>query len=149
DRPPLSKKLWAGKPLESIFRKTKEAGVELHLETRVVSGAPAARTVMDDRGGVYGYEKLLLATGGIPRRLPFTDSGVIYFRTLEAYRRLRSLADRKASVVVVGGGFVGSEIAAALAMHGCAVSMIFPGAGIGASIYPPGLTAFLNTYYQD
>lgn len=149
DRPPLSKKLWSGKPLDSIWRKTPETGAELLLDTRAVSGDMAGKTITDNRGQVYGYEKLLLATGGAPRRLPSADDGVIYYRTLDDYRQLRALADRKAEFVVIGGGFIGSEIAAALAMNGCRVTMAFPDSGIGARIYPPKLSEFLNAYFRD
>lgn len=149
DRPPLSKKLWSGKPLDSIWRKTSETGAELLLDTRAVSGDIAGKTITDNRGQVYGYEKLLLATGGTPRRLPSADDGVIYFRTLDDYQQLRALADRKAEFVVIGGGFIGSEIAAALAMNGCRVTMAFPDSGIGARIYPPKLSEFLNAYFRD
>jgi NADPH-dependent 2,4-dienoyl-CoA reductase/sulfur reductase-like enzyme len=149
DRPPLSKKLWRGKPLDSIWRKTSETGAELLLDTRAVSGDIAGKTITDNRGQVYGYEKLLLATGGTPRRLPSADDGVIYFRTLDDYQQLRALADRKAEFVVIGGGFIGSEIAAALAMNGCRVTMAFPDSGIGARIYPPKLSEFLNAYFRD
>jgi len=114
DRPPLSKKLWTGKPLDSIWRRTEQTGVELFLDTRAVSGDAVRKTITDNRGEVYGYEKLLLATGGAPRHLPFADDGVIYFRTLDDYQRLRASADRKSEFVVIGGGFIGSEIAAAL-----------------------------------
>ncbi len=149
DRPPLSKKLWAGKPLESIWRKTDAAGVDLRLETRALNGDPTAHRVSDSRGDVHVYEKLLLATGGVPRHLPFAADDVIYYRTLDDYQRVRALCDRKAGFVVIGGGFIGSEIAAALASNGCAVSMVFPDAGIGARIYPPSLAAFLNDYYRE
>lgn len=149
DRPPLSKKLWSGKPLDSIWRKTSETGAELLLDTRAVSGDIAGKTITDNRGQVYGYEKLLLATGGTPRRLPSADDGVIYFRTLDDYQQLRALADRKAEFVVIGGGFIGSEITAALAMNGCRVTMAFPDSGIGARIYPPKLSEFLNAYFRD
>jgi len=149
DRPPLSKKMWTGKPLDSIFRKTEENGVEVRLETRATSGDPVDQTITDHFGNQYVYEKLLLATGGFPRRLPFHDDGVIYFRTLEDYQQVRALAVRNARVVVIGAGFIGSEIAAALAMNGCAVSMVFPGSGIGSHIYPPGLSGFLDAYFQE
>ncbi len=75
---------------------------------------PRARTVTDDQGDAYGYQKLLLATGGTVRRLPFGGDDVIYFRTLRDYRRLRQAADRPGRLVVIGGGFIGSEVAAAL-----------------------------------
>jgi NADPH-dependent 2,4-dienoyl-CoA reductase/sulfur reductase-like enzyme len=149
DRPPLSKKLWTGAPLDKIWRKTEQTGVDVLVGTRAVRGDAAKKTITDERGEVYGYEKLLLATGGAPRRLPSADDGVIYFRTLDDYQGLRALADRKGEFVVIGGGFIGSEIAAALATNGCKVSMVFPDSGIGARIYPPKLSDFLNTYYRD
>ncbi len=148
DRPPLSKKLWTGKPLDSIWRKTEQAKADLFLDTRAMSSDVAKKTITDDHGEVYRYEKLLLATGGIPRRLSSAPDGVIYFRTLDDYQRLRALADRKSEIIVIGGGFIGSEIAAALAINGCKVSMVFPDSGIGARIYPPKLSEFLNGYFR-
>lgn len=149
DRPPLSKKLWTGHPFDSIWRKTAESKADLILDTRAVHGDAAAKTIKDSRGEVYRYEKLLLATGGTPRHLPFADDGVVYFRTLDDYQRLRALADRKAEFIVIGGGFIGSEIAAALALNGCKVALVFPGSSIGARIYPPTLSSFLNGYFHD
>ncbi|MGA7950229.1 MAG: FAD-dependent oxidoreductase [Thiobacillaceae bacterium] len=149
DRPPLSKKLWTGTPFDSIWRKTREAKAVLFLDTRAVNGDPAAKTITDSNGEVYRYEKLLIATGGAPRRLPFADDGVIYFRTLDDYQRLRALADHKAKFIVIGGGFIGSEIAAALAIAGCKVTLVLPGKGIGERIYPPSLAAFLATYFLE
>lgn len=149
DRPPLSKKLWTGKPLDSIWRKTAQAQAELFLDTRAVSGDVAAKTIIDNHGEVYRYEKLLLATGGVARRLQSAPEGVIYFRMLEDYQRLRTLADAKSEFIVIGGGFIGSEIAASLAANGCKVTMVFPDSGIGARIYPPKLSEFLNAYFRE
>ncbi|MGB7934700.1 MAG: FAD-dependent oxidoreductase [Gammaproteobacteria bacterium] len=149
DRPPLSKKLWTGKLLDTIWRKTGQADADLYLDTRAVDGNVAERTITDSRGEVYRYEKLLLATGGVPRRLPFAAEGVIYFRTFEDYQRLRALADEKSEFIVIGGGFIGSEIASALVVNGCKVTMVFPESGIGARIYPPTLSGFLNDYFRD
>jgi len=148
DRPPLSKKLWAGKPLDSIWRQTEQAKADIFLDTRAVRGDVAGKTITDSRGEIYRYEKLLLATGGVPRRLPFAPDGVIYFRTLDDYQRVRALADRQSGFIVIGGGFISSEIAAALAANGCQVSMVFPDSGIGARIYPPRLSEFLNGYFR-
>jgi 3-phenylpropionate/trans-cinnamate dioxygenase ferredoxin reductase component len=148
NRPPLSKKLWTGKPLDSIWRKTDQAKADLFLDTRAVSGDAGSKTITDSRGETYRYEKLLLATGGVPRRLPFAADDVIYFRTLADYQRLRALADRKSQFIVIGGGFIGSEIAAALAINDCKVTMVFPENGIGARIYPPKLPDFLNEYFR-
>lgn len=150
DRPPLSKALWTGqKTVAALSRDVAGPGVELHLGKRVVALDAAKKTVTDDAGNVHGWEKLLLATGGAPRRLPFADEGTIYFRTLDDYLRLRELADGGASLAVIGGGFIGSEIAAALAMYGKRVTMVFPEEGIGARIYPRGLSAFLDAYFRE
>lgn len=149
NRPPLSKSLWKNKPFESIWRKTGDLAVDVHLGRRVVTLDAAKKTVTDDAGNVYSYEKLLLATGGSVRRLPGDDAGVIYFRTADDYRKLRELSERGSDFVVIGGGFIGSEIAAALAMNGKRVTMIFPSNGIGSRVYPQPLVAFLNSYYRD
>jgi NADPH-dependent 2,4-dienoyl-CoA reductase/sulfur reductase-like enzyme len=149
NRPPLSKSLWKNKPFESIWRNTAELDVELHLGRKVVALDAAKKTATDDAGNAYTYEKLLLATGGSVRRLPDAGESVIYFRTAGDYRKLRGLSEHGSDFVVIGGGFIGSEIAAALAMNGKRVTMIFPSNGIGSRVYPQPLVAFLNSYYQE
>ena len=150
-RPPLSKGLWTGKEESSIFRGTPDLGVEINAGCRIVALDLGAQTATDDSGGVHSYEKILLATGGTPRRLPGDgDAGdVIYYRTLDDYRRLRGLAGDGVRAAVVGGGFIGSEIAAALTMNGCAVTILFPDMGIGARLFPAELSTFVNEYYAD
>lgn len=147
DRPPLSKSLWKDKPLDAIWRDTAALDVTLLLGRKVVGLDAAKKTATDDAGKVHYYDKLLLATGGTARRLPHADEGVIYFRTLDDYRRLRALSEQGADIVVIGGGFIGSEIAAALAMNSKRVTMLFPSDAIGSRVYPPALSAFLNAYY--
>jgi 3-phenylpropionate/trans-cinnamate dioxygenase ferredoxin reductase subunit len=149
DRPPLSKGLWKGKPIDAIWRERAEAGAKLHLGRTVTRIDPAAKTANDDEGTIYTYEKLLLATGGTPRRLPFGGDDIRYYRTVADYRRLRDLADAHDHFAVIGGGFIGSEIAAALAMDGKAVDLVAPGAGVGAGMFPPGLVAFVNGVYEE
>jgi NADPH-dependent 2,4-dienoyl-CoA reductase/sulfur reductase-like enzyme len=148
-RPPLSKALWKGKEESSVFRGTAELGVEIHGGRRIVALDLEGRSVTDDTGEGHSYEKLLLATGGTPRRLPDAGDDVIYFRTLDDYRHLRDLAGDGVRVAVIGGGFIGSEIAAALASNGCAVTIVFPEPGIGARLFPAQLSAFVNVYYRE
>src|SRR3989449_10515939 len=148
NRPPLSKGLWKGEPEDHIWRKAAQAGGELHLGRRAVGIDLRARTVTDDRGAAYGFKKLLLATGGAPRRLPLQSDQVIYFRTRDDCRRLRGLAEQRLRFAVIGGGFIGSEVAAALRMQDRDVTMLVPEAGLGARVFPAGLSRFLGDYYR-
>ena len=148
-RPPLTKGLWTGMEEAKIWRGTEAFGVDLHLGRRIAALDLEDRVARDDAGEEHRYEKLLLATGGRPRTLPSGDAGVVYYRTLDDYRRLRTIAEARGRIVVVGGGFIGSEIAAALAQNGCSVTMIFPEDGIGARIFPADLSASVTGYYRE
>jgi 3-phenylpropionate/trans-cinnamate dioxygenase ferredoxin reductase component len=147
-RPPLTKALWKGDSESTVWRGTETVGATLHLDRTVKSLDPEQRVITDSSGDSYKYRELLLATGGTPRRLPFPAEGVIYFRTLQDYRRLRHLADERERFIVLGGGFIGSEIAAALSMNGKSVTMVIPEDGIGARVFPADLSRFLVEYFR-
>jgi len=149
NRPPLSKALWKGTALDSVWRRTDRHGVDLHLGRTATLLDVGRKQVTDDRGTTYTWERLLLATGGTPRRLGFGDDRTIYFRTLDDYTRLRALTEQGQRFAVIGSGFIGSEIAAALAMNNKDVVMLFPGDGIGGRIYPRDLSLFLNDFYRE
>jgi NADPH-dependent 2,4-dienoyl-CoA reductase/sulfur reductase-like enzyme len=148
-RPPLSKALWKGKPLERVWIAMESQGADFHLGRTVEALDVQGKRVVDDQGTVYTFDRLLLAMGGSPRRLPWGGDDVIYYRTLDDYQRLRALTDQGQRFAVIGGGFIGSEIAAALAMNGKHVVMLFPGAGIGDHVFGSELSAFLNEYYRQ
>jgi 3-phenylpropionate/trans-cinnamate dioxygenase ferredoxin reductase subunit len=148
-RPNLSKGLWKGRPLEKIWRNTESLGADLYLGRKVTQLDPSKKYLRDDTGEEYTYDKLLLATGGSPIRLPFGDDNIIYYRDVQDYQHLRALTERGERFLVIGGGFIGSEIAAALTMIGKKVVMVFPEESIGANIYPPDLSGFLNDYYRE
>jgi 3-phenylpropionate/trans-cinnamate dioxygenase ferredoxin reductase subunit len=145
-RPPLSKGLWLGKAEESVWL-AEVPGLEIQTGRRATALDVGAREVRDDQGGVHRYDRLLLATGGVPRRLTSGGSRVVYLRTLADYRHLRAVQGRR--VAVIGGGFVGSEIAAALASSGKEVTMILPEHAIGARAYPEELAAFLTRTFRE
>jgi NADPH-dependent 2,4-dienoyl-CoA reductase/sulfur reductase-like enzyme len=149
DRPPLSKGLWKDKPLDSIWRKTDRTGVTLHLGTQARTLDAQNKRVVDDKGTVYTFDRLLLATGGAPRRLPFGGDDIIYFRDLDDYERLRALAEHGQRFAIIGGGFIGAEIAAALSMSGKKVVMVFPEDGICSRIFSADLVKFLNEFYRE
>jgi hypothetical protein len=147
-RPPLSKALWQGKDESSIWRGTEDLGVDLTLGRRIVALDLDKHTATDDAGEEYGYERLVLATGGTPRKLDDAPDA-IYYRTYDDYRQLREVAADGASVLVVGGGFIGSEIAAALQSNGANVTMVFPGDGVGANLFPADLSRSSTDYYRE
>jgi NADPH-dependent 2,4-dienoyl-CoA reductase/sulfur reductase-like enzyme len=149
DRPPLSKGLWKDKPLESIWRKTENTGVALHHGRMALQLDVRKKSVTDDQGAVHTFDRLLLATGATPRRLDSGSDRILYFRTLDDYRRLRDMAGQGRRFAVIGGGFIGSEIAAALAMNGVQVVIVFPDQGISGRIFPADLARSLNDYYRE
>ena len=148
NRPPLSKGLWKGKSLESIWRKSEFGNTEILLNQNIESIDPGHNSIKNNEGNQYGYEKLLIATGGINRRLPVTGKEIIYYRTVEDYKKLKKLTESKRKFGVIGMGFIGSEISAALAMNGMEVTVFDIGAGIGWNIFPSGLTEHLNEYFR-
>ncbi|MDR3576328.1 MAG: FAD-dependent oxidoreductase [Anaerolineaceae bacterium] len=149
DRPPLSKGLWKGRPIERIWRKTTDFGIDLHLGRRVIQITAAEKQVKDNLGNIFSYDKLLLATGASPIRLASAPPGVIFYRTVDDYRRLRALTDQGSRFAVIGGGFIGSELAASLIIMNKEVSMIFAEDGIGEKVFPRPLSQQLNDFYRQ
>jgi 3-phenylpropionate/trans-cinnamate dioxygenase ferredoxin reductase component len=147
-RPDLSKKLWKDKPVEKIWRKTEERA-ELHLKHKVTQIDPDKKVVRDDQGDEYTYERLLIATGGSPKHLPFGNGNIIYFRSFRHYKQLRALTEQGDHFVVIGGSFIGSELAAALTIVEKKATMIFPGDAICENIFPSDLAHFINDYYRE
>jgi NADPH-dependent 2,4-dienoyl-CoA reductase/sulfur reductase-like enzyme len=146
-RPLLTKGLWQGASEEKLWREPAES-VELVTGRRIVSLDLEARTATSDAGEEYAWEKLLLATGARPRQIPGAE-GVVWYRTLDDYRRVREIAREGAHIVVIGGGFIGSELAAGLVGTGCRVTMLFPEPGIGFRLFPAGLSTFVADYYRE
>ena len=147
DRPPLTKKLWLGKSEDIIWRDLPKENLDLILGFRVSTLDPQRKQVQNEEGHSYRYKKLLLATGGSPRRLPFAPEETLYFRTLGDYHIVREWVGKGDRIGIIGGGFIGSEIAAALASNGEQIVMVFPEKGIGSRIYPDDLSQFVTQYF--
>ncbi len=156
-RPPLSKDLWFGKKTldelpvhaDDFYRGQK---VELILRREVVELDPATRTIWDDRGAQYTYDKLLLATGGRPRLLEAEDAtgeGIHYFRTLEDYLYLASQIKHVRHALVVGGGFIGCELAAAMRHAGKEVTLLYKDEYPLRRVLPRDLGLFVADYYRE
>ncbi len=154
DRPPLSKKLWFGKmKLEKVYVHPEEwymeAGVEVLPHVDVAGLDPAAQRLTTAGGRQYTYEKLLLATGATPRPLPLPGGdleGLYYYRYLDDYLRLREQVTAGARVTVIGGGFIGSEIAAALNMNHAAVTLLYPDPYLVDRVFPDYLGRALEEH---
>jgi 3-phenylpropionate/trans-cinnamate dioxygenase ferredoxin reductase component len=155
DRPPLSKKLWFGKKkVEEIFVESPEFYMDNNIDTAmgvtVVRVNPGGRAITDSRGYEFGYEKLLLATGGTPRKLTIPGGdleGIFYYRYLDDYIKLRQEASEGKSAVVIGGGFIGAEMAAALNIVKLDVTMIFPEPILISRIFPESLGKAIQADY--
>ncbi|MCX5770104.1 MAG: FAD-dependent oxidoreductase [Candidatus Hydrogenedentes bacterium] len=155
-RPPLTKQLWfKKKQVKDIFVHDMEwysaRGVNLLLGTRAVGLDARECTVADSSGRTYAYEKLLLATGGYPRvlGLPGGDlPGVCYFRTLDDFLTLQPQIAEGTSVLVIGGGFIGSEISAALNVNKANVTMLFPSPYLVDRVFPESLGRAITEQYR-
>jgi NAD(P)H-nitrite reductase large subunit len=148
NRPPLSKGLWGKMKVADIMRPIDKYGVDLFLEDVIVSINIDDKIITDNKNNKYGYTKLLLATGGTPNRFAGLPDEVVSFRTLDDFTHLKTLSEQSENFCVIGGGFIGSEIAAALQKNGKTVTLIFPEVGISSRIFPDDLSLFLNQYYE-
>jgi 3-phenylpropionate/trans-cinnamate dioxygenase ferredoxin reductase component len=132
ERPPLSKDYLQGNAdRDSIFVHPmpwyEDHAIELRLGTTVTTLDPASRTVTTATGARLAYDKLLLATGSTPRRLsvPGADlNGVRYLRMVEDSERLKSGFAQAPRVVIIGGGWIGLEAAAAARQAGSDVTLL-------------------------
>jgi NADPH-dependent 2,4-dienoyl-CoA reductase/sulfur reductase-like enzyme len=148
-RPMLSKGLWKGKPLEKIWRNTQALGLDLQLGRKVIRLDPLKKAAADDKGGEYTFDKALIATGGTPARLPIGDDTIVYFRDLQDYRHLRALSEVGSNFLVIGGGFIGTELAAALKSIGKTVTLVLRDQAIEAGMFPADLGNYVNDYYRQ
>lgn len=132
DRPPLSKEILngtkdAGDIVLNGAAAYGEFGITYCSNTKVVKIDRSDRRVATEDGRIYPYDALLLATGSRPRRLPARitgDTEIHYLRTLEDSLRLRDRLAAGQQVAVIGGGFIGLEVAAAAIVRGCRVTVL-------------------------
>jgi 3-phenylpropionate/trans-cinnamate dioxygenase ferredoxin reductase component len=155
ERPPLSKQVLLGEaPPEStqLFpaKVYADLGIELRLSTRVTALAPQAHLVGLADGTQLRYDRLLLATGAAPRKLPGRDSRkVFYLRSIPDAIALRSALGPEARALVIGGGWIGLEVAAAARKLGAEVTLIEAGARLCARAAPKEVSAFLLSLHRS
>jgi NADPH-dependent 2,4-dienoyl-CoA reductase/sulfur reductase-like enzyme len=130
DRPPLSKHVLRGEwgPERIVLARTGLADLraELHFGVRATRLDAERRRIQLDGGGTVAYDGLLIATGATARRLPGQPDleGVFLLRTLDDALAIRAALERSPRVCVVGGGFIGAEVAASCRERGLDVTMI-------------------------
>jgi len=153
-RPALSKKLWTDPEFdwdEKVDLHTEETGATFVLGSAVTAIDRAAKTVTTADGQTHGYERLLLATGGKPRGLRGLEPSdrVLDYRSAADYRKLRAFADAGAHVAVVGGGYIGTEIASGVVQNGAKVTLVDPDETVGARMFPEGLAHAFQQRFVD
>ncbi|MDT0183525.1 FAD-dependent oxidoreductase [Microbacterium sp. ARD31] len=154
-RPDLSKTLWLedDKSLDdsSLAGDLEDDDhVDLVLDTTVTELDPDAHAVRLADGGSVGYGKLLLATGAEPRVLEVAPGPkVVYYRTAADYQRLRAAVDAGSHVVVVGGGYIGSELASALVQNDVRVTLVLDLEDVQEQMFPRALAASLTKAFAD
>jgi len=154
-RPALSKRYLRGELIEAPFAEDAEFyrdhDVEVLLETTATAVDAGSHTVTTDTG-LLKYEKLLIATGATPRRFAVegADLDAVYaLRTLRDSQAIRTAARSAQRAVVVGGGFIGMEVAASLRQLGLAVTLIHLGRGLFDQFRSPELSNELAELYRE
>jgi len=155
ERPPLSKGFLAGKDSEDAIRINPEDfyrkhGIELKLECEVSAVEPKRKRLILKSGEEFEFNKLIVATGAHPRTLNILGSklrNLYYLRTLDDSRAIRSASEKVKHAVVIGGGFIGMEVAAVLGQKGIAVTMALNEDRIWKRLFSPEMSSFFEAYY--
>jgi NADPH-dependent 2,4-dienoyl-CoA reductase/sulfur reductase-like enzyme len=156
ERPPLSKGFLAGKDSAQGILINPEAwyrehGIDVRLQTVVEKVDLESRSLRTSSAQEFGFEKLLIATGAQPRRLdcPGSElSGIFYLRSLSDAERIRSEASGAKRAVVVGGGFIGMEVASVLAQKNIETSLVIREERVWSRVFSPEISAFFDDYFS-
>lgn len=151
-RPPLSKAYLSGEQgIERVYLRPEkfyaDKNITLKVNTAVTAIDTAARTVTTDAGETIGYAKLLLATGGRARKLsiPGSDlSGIHYLRTIADVDAIRSDFGEGKKLVIVGGGYIGLEVASVAVKHGLEVHVLEMEERILQRVTTPEMSAYYD-----
>ena len=156
ERPPLSKSFLAGKDDEqsilinpdSFYR---EHGIGIHLNTSIQKIDLAGKR-LHAGSQEFRFEKLVFATGARVRTLDVPGAGsanLLYLRSLSDSARLRDALQAAKKVAVIGGGFIGMEVASQSAQKGRDTTMIFPDERVWKHFFTPEMSRFFQKYYED
>lgn len=153
ERPALSKKLWTDEEFtedEITIGAEEEPAVTFAFETVVSSIDRENHSVHLENGSDVTYKKLLLATGGEPATIDGPeDDHVIAFRSWNDYRKLREFSGKNQHIVIVGGGYIGSELAAALIQNQTKVTLIYPEEILGDKQFPEEIAIEYENAFRE
>jgi len=155
ERPPLSKGFLAGRDSEESIRINpenfyREHGIDLKLRTRVASIDPARKRLVLAGGGDVGYESLVIATGATVRTLNVPGAGlgnIQYLRSLDDSKAIRDRAHGAKRAVVIGGGFIGMEVASVLAQSSVQTTMVISEDRIWKKFFTPEMSQAFEKYF--
>lgn len=157
ERPPLSKGFLRGDESrdditihDSAFYR--DHGIAVRLHTRATSIDTSAHSVTLEDGESVGYDALVIATGAHPRKLavPGADRpGVYELRSLCDAEAIRACTKERPAAAVIGGGFIGMEVAASLASTGMPTTMVYREERVGERVFTPEIARFFESYYED
>jgi NADPH-dependent 2,4-dienoyl-CoA reductase/sulfur reductase-like enzyme len=157
ERPPLSKGYLAGRDGEDSIRINREgfyreSGIELKLGCEVSAVDPKRKRLALKAGGEFGFDKLLVATGARPRHFSIPGAGLAnlhYLRSLDDARAIRRSAEGAKRAVVIGGGFIGMEVASVLVQKSIEVTMVVSEDRIWKRFFSPEMSRFFESYYTE
>lgn len=157
ERPSLSKDFLAGESqttdiLINDERFYRDRGIDVWLNTQVKQADLASRRLITANGDQIEFEKLLIATGSTPRKLSIPGADherVLYLRSLDDARHIRQRFGKIEQAAVIGGGYIGMEVAAVLAGQHIKTAMIFHGDYLMHRMFTPELATFFGNYYQE
>jgi 3-phenylpropionate/trans-cinnamate dioxygenase ferredoxin reductase component len=156
-RPPLSKAYLSGSmSMERVTLKPSEAWIEDHVDvitsTTVIAIDRGAKSVVTDDGRAFDYDALIIATGSRVRKIPCEGAdlkGVHYLRTVEDVDGLRGEMVAGKRLVVIGGGYIGLEVAAVARKAGLDVTILEAAERVLARVAPRTISAFFEKLHED
>jgi 3-phenylpropionate/trans-cinnamate dioxygenase ferredoxin reductase subunit len=157
ERPPLSKGYLAGEQdLKSILIGDEafyeDHGTEVRLSTRVGRVDLENRKLQTDSGDTLNFGKLVIATGAHARHFPDlreTPNGLYYLRSVADSSLIRDRSQGAKQAAVIGGGFIGMEVASVLARKGVETTLALPEERVWERFFTPEMSGFFEKYYED